>query len=347
MRLRQDIEISYEIKAEYTKRRGGVFSPRKGGGRTNLTSNNNNINNNINIKSETNKNINTTTNNITNKNTLKQQNNQTNTNTATATPTETRSIGKQNQSIKQNNNNNSNTNNNNNMNEQKDIPISFNSEKLKRPTTAPSQRPKSADVSQRVRRAFQKPQDQAPWNNSTTPSDRDMMTILQDNEISKYRQNAWGPSTPPKPSSPAAGPLYESDRKTLSTSYSRCRDSRTSGAILNISTHHVGYAQHTMQRIQETSNTGIHHTRWNVSTKDCDEQPRAKPNIPFDQMSSETLFNTFYSNDVLKEISSRGVIKSGSKNQSSTTTATEKTWDDVTKIYQTPKFHSPQKLVYR
>mmetsp|Transcript_22401 Transcript_22401/g.23075 ORF Transcript_22401/g.23075 Transcript_22401/m.23075 type:complete len:330 (+) Transcript_22401:79-1068(+) len=329
MRLRQEIEISYEIKAEYNKRRGGVFSPRKGGGKTNLSSTNNNNNNN------------TYTNNNNNKQ-IKQENYN----------YERKDIPINNNSNNNNNNKFNNTNRTTNTNININVNTNTNTlitprspigEKQKRPTTAPSQRPKSVDNYHRVRHAFQKSEEQPPWNNSTTAVDRDRSIIIQDNEISKYRQNAWGYSTPPKLLSPTTGPSHESDRKTLSTSYSRCRDARTSGPILNISTHYVGYAQQTMQRINENTNTGIHNIRWNVSTKDRDEEPRAKPNISIDQMSSEKLFDTFYSNDVLKEVSSRGIIKQNeSKHQ-----GINKTWDDVIKVNSTSKLQTSQKLVYR
>lgn len=282
MRLRQDIEISYEIRSnERTKRRGGVFSPRKGGGRSNLPSM---------IGSDD-----------------------------ILSPK--KPISPQKQSPK-------NTNNQYLSSTNERSPPSSPKKKISRPTSAPSQRPKSAEVPQRVRKAATKPADTVPWNSSTGNVDREYLLLLQDNEISKFRQAAWDIPISARPTTANIGASHENDRKTITTSYSRCREARTSGPILNISSHHVGYAQKTAERISEITSTGIHDTRWNVSTKDRDEEPRARPEIPFDSKSSYRFHETFYSQDAWRNISSRGVM---TPSQQSPMTI-NKTWDDIKKV---------------
>jgi hypothetical protein len=289
MRLRQDIEIGYEIRSnEHTKRRGGVFSPRKGGGKTNLSG--------------------------------KRHDDR-------VPLFETKPmVPKSGSSITKNNTTTSSVYVNSPP--QASSPV----KKPTRPISAPIQRPQSAELPQRVRKAVIHPPDHAPWNNSTSNLDREFLLILQDNEISKFRQEVWEspPNNNPRPQTTNLGPSYEYDRKTISTSYSRCRDAKTSGPILNIASHHVGFAQKTVERISKKTSTGIHGSKWNVSTKDRDEDPRAKPEMPSDSKSSSKLHETFYSSDVWKDITSRGVIKAQSS--SSFPHKINHTWDDVKKV---------------
>lgn len=295
MRLRQDIEIGYEVRSsEHTKRRGGVFSPRKGGGRSNLSA----MRGSDDILSQT----------------------------------KTMHSRKSPQKV---------------SNNQYVSPVNEKSsmhspeKKIPRPTSAPIQRPKSANP-QRVRKAIIKPTDNVPWDSSTGKIDRDYLMLLQDNEISKFRQAAWDPPVSARPTTANIGPSHEYDRKTITSSYSRCREARTSGPILNIASHHVGYAQKTAERISEITSTGIHDSRWNVSTKDRDEEPRARPDIPIDSKSSNRFHETFYSTDVWRAISSRGVIKS----QQSVANTT-KTWDDIKKVHIEPNMLPQSKFRVR
>jgi hypothetical protein len=284
MRLRQDIEIGYEIRSnEHAKRRGGVFSPRKGGGKTNYL--------------------------------LSPQDRNISLETKPMLPKSTPSMEKSKQTIS--------------PIYGKPSPTSP-ARKPPRPTSAPMQRPRTTEFPQRVRKAVLLPPDNTPWDNSTSNLDRGFLLILQDNEISKFRQEVWESPRNTRPETAHIGPSHEHDRKTISTSYSRCRDARTSGPILNISSHHVGFAQKTAERISDKTTTGIHGSRWNVSTKDRDEEPRAKPEIPSDSKSSIKLHETFYSTDVWRDISSRGVIKTQSS--SSSPQQINSTWDDVKKV---------------
>jgi hypothetical protein len=214
-----------------------------------------------------------------------------------------------------------------------------------RPTSAPNHRPKSSEFPHRVRKAMVRNPDHAPWDNSTYNVDREHLLILQDNKISKYRDTIVSGEPPSLSSTPQtikAGATHEDDRKTITSSYSRCRDARTSGPILNVESHHIGFTQKTLERVRESTSTGIHGTQWNVSTKDRDDEPRAKPNLSIDSKSSEKFHEVFYSSDVRRAVTSRGVIvpthssslSSPSPSPSSPRSSGQRrelTWDDVQK----------------
>jgi hypothetical protein len=309
MRLRQDIEISYEIRsADHIKRRGGVFSPRKSGGVGNRNQSYHPA-----IVSAS----------------PRQQ------------PTQPQPLPQPNIDFKFTKTN------------QSSSPQVFEKKKPSsnhRPISAPIQRPKSAELPQRVRQPVVKPPDHAPWDNSTYNVDREHLLVIQDNEVSKFRDRiAWSASPP---EILKIGPTHEENRKTISTSYSRCRDPRTSGPILNVESHHVGFKQKTIQRIHAHTATGIHENQWNVSTKDRDEEPRAKPELSSDSKSSDRFHEVFYSSEVRKELTSRGVIvptqsaalssssqisppsASSPRGASSSGQRRELTWDDIQKVPQ-------------
>jgi hypothetical protein len=169
-----------------------------------------------------------------------------------------------------------------------------------------SSRPSSAPQI-RVRQTVQKPPDPPQWDKSTYYLDREYLTIVQDNKISKYRKSEWGSIAHP-PSCSLGGADNQSDRRTISSSYSRNRPCKTSGPALNHEANHVGFNKNLMERVEAADGTGIHLSKWNVSTKDFDEPQRAKPlEIP-DKMSSQHLMGEYYAHDQLEVLHHQGEI---------------------------------------
>mmetsp|Transcript_9919 Transcript_9919/g.14933 ORF Transcript_9919/g.14933 Transcript_9919/m.14933 type:complete len:309 (-) Transcript_9919:425-1351(-) len=181
----------------------------------------------------------------------------------------------------------------------------------RRPLSAPSRRvtPSGAPPDEhqhRVRRNVELSQASFVWDKSTKCPDREHLTLTQDNEISKSRKDTWGSMSRP-PSATAAGRSHENDRKTIASSYSRCRTSKTSGPVVNLQSHLVGRSKEVEEHIEDLLDTGIHDVKWNVSTKDKDEEERAKPAI-IPSKSSKHLKQVYYSKERTKSRQMRGTI---------------------------------------
>ena len=124
-----------------------------------------------------------------------------------------------------------------------------------------------------------------PWDRSCNPPDRDSLRLAADmaknlrkQKARKERNIGVRPMTAPVP-----------HQKTLPTSYSRNRNSKTSGPILNLPYKEL--------RPCPPVETTIHEKRWNVQTKDRDDEERAKPEKPADTTSLHAMYakeNAYY-----------------------------------------------------
>lgn len=141
-------------------------------------------------------------------------------------------------------------------------------------------------VPTRIRKPKLPWEDPNKWNSSTTVGNRDELSLLMDNKISKFRKSEWAKEQA-TPAPCFEGPNNVSGRKTIHSSYSRHRNARTSGPVLNLDID-LALAQipapPTPRPLQEN--------RWNVQTKDRDDEPRAKPNMP-PSKDSESLKKAF------------------------------------------------------
>ena len=147
----------------------------------------------------------------------------------------------------------------------------------------------------RVRNAVKLPKEKlSPWDNSTYCLDRELLQIRQDSRISAYRESHWATLPRPLSSHCKKGESHESDRKTLSGSFSRCRASKTSGPVVNIRFYRYGHDPDISRLNDDLNVTGIHNTKWNTMTRQRDEEDRAKPAKGPDK-STEFLFAEFYS----------------------------------------------------
>lgn len=170
------------------------------------------------------------------------------------------------------------------------------SSSLLRPRSAPSA-PDFHGVREnrvRVRSEVKLPTTPCPWDNSTYLLDRDFLQLQLDSKLSAYRQSEWSHILHPDCFHSNLGGSHEMDRKTLMSSYSRCRTSKTSGPVVNIHSHRFGYSGAVEKKINDIESTGIHDKRWNIATKDKDDDERAKPTKSFDK-SAKHLFAEFHS----------------------------------------------------
>lgn len=256
MRLKQDIDVQYAIKGSaHFKRRTAIFSPRKGGGHSNLTQVQNDPQKIMDILSprahpqirEPPK--------------------------ANEINGGTHHIGKPRNKIK-------------------------NSDVL-RPHSAPSILDTQRKAENHIRvRNMVKPY--APnsrnWDSSTYCLDRDQLQIEQDKKILSFRKSRHIVASKPPYNTSKIGASHEGDRKTLSCSFSRCRVSKTSGNIINIHSHRCGYGAAIEKHVDELNDTGIHECKWNITTRERDEEERAKPLASSDK-SADFLRDEFYSHD--------------------------------------------------
>lgn len=119
----------------------------------------------------------------------------------------------------------------------------------------------------RVRKEVVHQDVEIPWNRSCNPPNRHTLLVeeymkknLRDQKVLMTKQNN---GLRPR-SAPAA------HKKTLPQSYARNRNSKTNGPILNLP-----YSE--LRRNAPPKETNIHERRWNIQTKDRDEEERAKP----------------------------------------------------------------------
>jgi hypothetical protein len=166
----------------------------------------------------------------------------------------------------------------------------------------------------RVRNEIKLPTPPCPWDNSTHLLDREFLQLQLDNRISSYREADWACLPRPRSSRSKTGGSHECDRKTLSMSYSRCRTSKTSGPVVNIHAHRYGYSGIVDKHINEKEDTGIHKKRWNIATKDKDDEERAKP-AQAPNKSAKCLCDEFYSMDRQSKKFSGAIIESRAINQ--------------------------------
>jgi hypothetical protein len=109
-----------------------------------------------------------------------------------------------------------------------------------------------------------------PWNRSCNPPDRDDLRVKEDMAKNlRYKQKmATSQNTGGLVLRPRSAPAGH--KKTIPDSFSRNRNSRTSGPILNLP-----YSE--LRRNVLPVEVNIHDKRWNCQTKDRDDDERAKP----------------------------------------------------------------------
>lgn len=105
-----------------------------------------------------------------------------------------------------------------------------------------------------------------PWNRSCNPPDRQALLVeeymkknLRDQKLQMTQNTGLRPRSAPAP-----------HKKTLPDSYARNRNSKTNGPILNLP-----YSE--LRRNAPPMVRNIHEKRWNIQTKDRDDEERAKP----------------------------------------------------------------------
>lgn len=105
-----------------------------------------------------------------------------------------------------------------------------------------------------------------PWNSSCNPPDRETLRVQEDMAKNlRQQKKAISQNRGVRPGSAPAG-----HKKTIPDSFSRNRNSRTSGPILNLP-----YRE--LRRNCPPIEKNIHDKRWNIQTKDRDDDERAKP----------------------------------------------------------------------
>ena len=118
----------------------------------------------------------------------------------------------------------------------------------------------------RVRKELVLQEVATPWNSSCNPPNRDTLRVHEDMAKNLRRQKvAISQNRGVRPGSAPSG-----HKKTIPDSFSRNRNSRTSGPILNLP-----YSE--LRRNCPPVEKNIHDKRWNIQTKDRDDDERAKP----------------------------------------------------------------------
>jgi hypothetical protein len=139
----------------------------------------------------------------------------------------------------------------------------------------------------RVRKELVMREVEVPWQFSGICADRDHLRIQEDMAKNLRRQKAAiAKNTAVRPGSAPA----VAHSKTLPQSFSRNRNSRTNGPILNL--------PYTTLRRSAAPVKTIHAARWNVQTKDRDDEERAKPeggkDLSLDAMYDDTQHHAYY-----------------------------------------------------
>ena len=119
-----------------------------------------------------------------------------------------------------------------------------------------------------------------PWNSSCNPPDRDELRVRQDMAKSlRLQKKAKEKNAGVRPRSGS----HRYHPKSLPQSYSRARYCKTNGPILNLPLYEIRRDIHPPPRT-------IHNERWNLQTKDKDDDERAKPSGGLD-MSVEAMYH--------------------------------------------------------
>ena len=120
-----------------------------------------------------------------------------------------------------------------------------------------------------------------PWNRSCNPPNRQALLV---EELMKKnlrdQKSCIAHNVGARPRSAPAG-----HKKTLPESYARNRNSKTNGAILNLP-----YAE--LRRNAPKVERNIHEKRWNIQTKDRDDDERARP-----ENGKDTSLHAMYSKE--------------------------------------------------
>lgn len=120
----------------------------------------------------------------------------------------------------------------------------------------------------RVRKELVLQDEVIPWNRGCIPPNRDDLRVNEDMAKNLRRQkDAIAKHTKMRPGSAPAGGHKQ---KTIPHSFSRNRNSKCSGPILNLP-----YTE--LRRHVSPPKKSIHDKRWNIQTKDRDDEERARP----------------------------------------------------------------------
>lgn len=129
-----------------------------------------------------------------------------------------------------------------------------------------------------------------PWDRSCNPPNR--QTLMVEESMAKNLRAKKHLMTQNRGIRPVSAPVGH--KKTIPESFARNRNSKTNGAILNLP-----YSELRRRDAPADcgSDSGIHEKRWNIQTKDRDDDERARPESVRDRTSLHAMYtkeNAYY-----------------------------------------------------
>lgn len=154
-----------------------------------------------------------------------------------------------------------------------------------------------------------------PWDATAVCNDLNELNMIMDNNISLFRKESWAKEQHPV-NPDFEGSSKSSQRKTLHSSYSRHRCANTSGPVLNLDID-LNLAEIPGPR----PSPDFQKQRWNIQTKDNDDEPRARPESRVGK-DSESFHRTFRKSRPLSASFVHTIISESTINQNTEWTAT-------------------------